>query len=54
MSYESKQVDQERVRDLVAQKLELSQKIRDLRSEMGNLNKELLQAGAGMAEIAAW
>lgn len=55
MSYEPKQpANQERVRELVAQKLDLSQKIRDLRSEMGNLNKQLLDAGAGIAELAAW
>jgi hypothetical protein len=47
-------VDERKIADAVAKKVELTRKIRELRVEMSKLNEELIKAGAGINEIAAW
>jgi hypothetical protein len=39
---------------LVAQKLEISSKIRSLRADMGKVNEKLHNAGAAVEVIACW
>lgn len=46
--------NERKVRSLVEQKLNISQKIQELRTERARLNTQLLEAGASAAEIAAW
>jgi hypothetical protein len=47
-------VDEKKIADVVAKKVEISRKIRELRLEMSKLNEELIKSGAGINEIAAW
>ena len=48
------QYDKKRVDELVAKKLELSAKIRDLRAEAAKINMDLARAGADHTMIASW
>lgn len=46
--------DDDRIAEIVTQKLDLKVQIRELRTQLANLNKDLLRAGGDIAEISAW
>jgi hypothetical protein len=43
-----------KVQELLQRKLELSQKIRELKAEAAKLNLELAKNGADVSSIASW
>lgn len=43
-----------KINDLVAKKMQLAAKIRDLRAEAGKINLELAKKGVDAAVIASW
>jgi len=47
-------VDEKKIADAVQKKVEIKLKIRELRLELAKQSQELVKAGAGINEIAAW
>ena len=47
-------VNEKKIAELVGKKVAATTRIREARLELSRLNADLLKAGAGINEIAAW